>query len=89
MTRLFLQRKILLITIIENWKTSKEFLRTAEYEEMVLVFCMFTILPYPETHVTLIGNQFNWMKLDFLLKLRHPAFLGSPTKVKFLLIRSL
>ena len=38
----------------------------------------------PEDHVTLTGNQFNWMKLDFLLKLRHPAFLGNPTKVKFL-----
>ena len=36
-----------------------------------------------------LGNQFNWMKLDFLLKLRHPAFLANPVKVKFLLIRSL
>ena len=38
----------------------------------------------PEEHVTLIGNQFHWMKLDFVLKLGHPAFLGNPINVKFL-----
>ena len=37
------------------------------------------------------ARDLDWepVKLDFLLKLRHPAFLGNPTKATFSLIRSL
>lgn len=60
MTRLFPQRKILLITVIENFErvpTNCGVLRNGV--GLVDVYN----LAAPRKHVTLIGNQFNWMKL--------------------------
>ena len=78
-TRLFPQRKILLITIIgENFE---RVLTSSKVRKKGVGHLGVYNLAAPRKHMTLIGNQFNWMKL-------HSAFLGNPTKVKFLFVRN-
>ena len=75
LTRLFPQRKILLITIIEKKNFERVPTNSKVRKKGVGLLDVYN-LTAPRKLVVLFGNQFNWMKPDFLLTLRHQAFLG-------------